>query len=106
MSEIPDRNSNNSQRALQLIERTNVAPEKKRHPKKLKVRHLSDLTKQIIVERFCSLLDYDETATAMGIPGLTGRVVDAVIAAHGLATRKPPAREMTFAAGQQQRRTA
>lgn len=65
----------------------------KSRPKKLKVRHLSELTKRLIVERFEALQDDDEVATAMEIPGLTGRVVNAVTRAHLLKSRKPPARE-------------
>ncbi len=68
----------------------------KRKPKKLKVRHLSQLTRQQIVDRFAFNLDHDETATAMGIPGLTGRVVAAVLDAHHMESRKPPAREVSI----------
>jgi hypothetical protein len=67
----------------------------KKHPKKLKVRHLSELTKRIILDRYSSLMDFDEVAVAMEIPGLTGKTVANVIATFTLPTRKPPAQAVT-----------
>jgi hypothetical protein len=84
----------NLNQPLQIHDSTKQAP--KKQPKKLKVRHLSELTKRIIVERYASLMDFDEVAVVMEIPGLTGKTVCNVIASAILDTRKPPAREVTI----------
>jgi hypothetical protein len=75
----------------------------KKQPKKLKVRHLSELTKTIIIRRYHELMDFDEVAVAMNIPGLTGKTVANVVTCGLLDTRKPPSREIAIF---QQRRLA
>jgi len=68
----------------------------KKQAKKLKVRHLSELTRRIIIERYTALMDFDEVAVAMQIPGLTGKTVANVITCGLLDTRKPPSREVAI----------
>lgn len=68
----------------------------KKQPKKLKARHLSDLTKRIIVDRYSALGDFDEVAVAMGISGLTGKTVQNVITLALLPSRRPPHRELAL----------
>jgi hypothetical protein len=103
MSDQSFNSSNGAALGPQRIEKIASVPGKK-HPKKLKVRHLSELTKRIIIERYAGLMDCDEVASAMEIPGLTGRTVQNVLLASMLPTRKPPASEgITTMAGQRQR---
>lgn len=75
-----------------------IQPAARKHPKKLKARHLSELAKRIIVERYSSLMDFDEVAASMRIPGLTGKTVANVVTCFMLTTRKPPAREVAVTA--------
>lgn len=99
MSEAASKDPGHCGQTAHLQQSAKQEPVKKQ-PKKLKVRHLSELSKRIIVERFAALLDYNEVAVSMEMPGLTGTTVSAVIAAHHLNSRKPPAgRTMAFGAG-------
>ena len=67
----------------------------RKQAKKLKVRHLSELTRRIILDRYLALMDFDEVAVAMELPGLTGKTVANVVTVAMLGTRKPPAREVS-----------
>ena len=75
---------------LYLLESVALKPGK-RSVKRLKARHLSALTKQIIIDKFAATESYDDVADAMQMPGLTGKTVSEVL--HSMQLRKGPATE-------------
>ena len=66
----------------------------KRSAKRLKARHLSALTKKIIVEKFAAMQCARDVADSMDIPGLTGTTVSDVL--HSFTIRKQPGTAQTM----------
>lgn len=81
---------------VQALQNTTQITGKKRR-KKLKARHLSELTKRLIIERFKAVQDHQEVADGMELPGLSARTVAAVIDADLLISRKPPQQQQQVA---------
>jgi hypothetical protein len=82
---------------VQAPQTTTQIPGKRRR-KKLKARHLSELTKHLIIERFKAVQDHQEVADQMELPGLSARTVAAVIDADLLISRKPPQQQQQVVA--------
>jgi hypothetical protein len=77
---------------------------RRKSPRRLKAKHLSEVARREIIRLFMSYESHDDVAREMDMPGLTGRTVSEVLDVYQM--RKPPASEARLASPFVMRRTA